>query len=67
MARTNLKVFRVSKNMTQDEMSKDIGYCRTTFCEIESGKREGRASFWKAIKNAYDLDDDTLNVLKKND
>ena len=67
MARTNLKLFRVAKNMSQAEFAKKIGYVRTTVADIEKGKREGRKTFWNALQREFSLDDETVQALQKND
>jgi len=67
MARTNLKVFRVSKNLTLESLAERIDYGRATVAAIENGKREGRKAFWNAIKAEFNLDDDTIEALKVND
>lgn len=55
--RTNLKVFRVKQNLSQDEISKKIGCKRATYSAIENGKRSGKQSFWKALQNSFGIPD----------
>ena len=44
--RTNLKLFRVKKKLSQDEFADVIGCTRATYSSIESGKRDGRLTIW---------------------
>lgn len=65
--RTNLKVFRIQKHLSQEEMSERIGFSRGAYSAIESGKREGRHSFWMALQKAFDIPDAEMWNLKKNE
>ncbi|QHJ73637.2 Cro/CI family transcriptional regulator [Butyrivibrio virus Arian] len=63
--RTALKVFRVSRNMTQDDIAGATGVSRSTYALIEEGARGGRAKFWEALQNAFDLPDGEMYGLMK--
>ena len=65
--RTNLKVFRVKLNLTQDEMADKIGYTRQSYSAIEAGERNGRDAFWNTLQEAFNIPDDEMWALKKND
>lgn len=65
--RMNLKVFRVKKGLTQDEIAEKIGYTRAAYSAIEAGKRDGRESFWNALQNGFNIPDAEMWALKKND
>ena len=52
-ARTNLKIFRVSLKLTQEEIAKKIGCNRGTYAAIENGSRNGRADFWLSLQKAF--------------
>ena len=65
--RTNLKVFRVKHNLTQEEISKKIGCIRPTYSAIENGKREGRKTFWNDLQLAFELTDEQIQELMKVD
>lgn len=65
--RTNLKVFRVKHNLTQEEMANRIGCIRPTYSAIENGKREGRKTFWGDLQIAFGLTDDEIQELMKVD
>lgn len=51
--RTNLKIFRVKQNLTQEQFAKEIGYERSSYADVENGKREPSMRFCKAISEAY--------------
>lgn len=65
--RTNLKIFRIRQKLSQAEMAEKIGCRRSTYSAIEQGTRNGRLSFWDALKTAFDLPDTEIGGLMKND
>jgi len=65
--RTNLKLFRVKKKMSQDEFADRIGCTRATYSSIESGKRDGRFTFWNDLQSAFKIPDADMWALCKND
>lgn len=65
--RTNLKVFRVKHHMTQVEMAAAIGCSMQIYSAVEAGRREGRHSFWDALKRTFNLDAATVWDLMKVD
>lgn len=65
--RTNLKVFRIKKGLTLEEFASKIGYTRATVSAIETGKRDGRDTFWRAVQNAFNIPDAEMWGLKKLD
>lgn len=65
--RTNLKLFRVARNLSQAEIAEKIGYTRASYSAIEAGKRQGRDAFWNALQQAFDIDDTEMWALKKID
>ena len=65
--RKNLKIFRIQKSLTQDEIAKKIGCTRATYSAIESGKRSGRRTFWLDLQAAFGISDGEMWALMKND
>lgn len=65
--RKNLKLFRANKFLSQQEMADRIGVTRSTYSSIESGKREGRKTFWKFLQVAFNIPDEEMYGLMKND
>lgn len=67
MARTNLKLYRVKKKMSQDEFADAIGCTRATYSSIESGKRDGRLTFWNDVQQAFHIPDAEMWALIRNE
>lgn len=65
--RMNLKIFRVKKNLSHEEIAQRIGFSRAAYSAIEAGKREGRQAFWVALQKAFDIPDAEMWALKKNE
>jgi DNA-binding XRE family transcriptional regulator len=65
--RTNLKLFRVKRKMSQDEFADAIGCTRATYSSIESGKRDGRLTFWNDVQTAFKIPDGEMWALIRND
>lgn len=65
--RTNLKVFRVRKNLSQEQISAKIGCKRVTYSAIECGKRSGRSTFWEKLQKAFDVPEAEMWELMKNE
>ena len=53
--RTNLKCFRIRKQLSQQEIADQIGCSRATYTAIECGKRSGRPAFWEDLQKAFEL------------
>jgi DNA-binding XRE family transcriptional regulator len=65
--RNGLYMFRHSKRLSQAEMADKIGCNRATYAAIESGKRDGRMTFWNALKKAFGVSDSDIGGLMKVD
>lgn len=65
--RTNLKVFRIKRHMSQQEFADELGYVRATYSAIECGKRNGRKSFWNELQKTFDVSDEEMWKLMQND
>lgn len=65
--RTNLKVFRIQKHLTQDEIAEKIGCTRSTYSAIENGNRDGRKVFWRSLQRAFHIADADMWALQEND
>lgn len=51
--RKKLKLLRVEKGLTQEEIAFLLGVTRTTYCNIENGKSKGSMTFWLGLKRAF--------------
>lgn len=58
--RTNLKVFRVGRGMTQEQFAAEIGYNRCHYGRIENGKHKMPLAMLDAIKSRFGIDGDEL-------
>ena len=65
--RTNLKVFRVKHNLTQDAIAAKIGVKRSTYSAVEKGVRNGKQTFWQALQKAFDVPDSEVWDLTKDE
>lgn len=65
--RTNLKLFRVKHQLTQEDMADKIGCIRCTYAAIENGTRNGRDFFWESLQKAFNIPDEDMWKLKKKD
>lgn len=65
--RMNLKVFRVKHGLSQEKMAEEMGYMRATYSAIECGKRDGRSAFWQTLQKTFDVPDDEMWELQKNE
>lgn len=55
MERTNLLLFRVKHKLSQEKMAKRIGYTRSHYASIESGKREVTLKFINGLSKGFSL------------
>ena len=63
--RLELKVFRITKDLTQDEMAEACGVSKSTYCLVEQGKRKGSLDFWNKLQEAFKISDaDMWNLMK---
>ncbi len=66
MKRINLKVFRIKQKLSQNEMAKRLNVGRSTYVEIENGKRDGSIRFFNNLQDEFQLtDDEVWNLTKK--
>lgn len=67
MSRHNLYMFRCERKLTKGSMAKRTGVCRTTYTNIENGKRDGSHEFWNALQREFDVPDSEMYILMKNE
>ena len=65
--RLQLKLFRISKKMTQGEFADKIGVNRANYSMIEKGKRNGTIVFWNKLKETFNIPEDQMWSLMKNE
>lgn len=65
--RTNLKIFRVGKHLTQEQIAKILGVTRNCYASIESGKRNTKQAFWDNLQLKFNVPDAEMWQLTVND
>lgn len=55
MRRLQLKAFRASKGMSQQEMADKIGVTRSRYAGIEAGRQNGSQEFWLTFQQAFKI------------
>ena len=55
--RLNLKVLRVTHNLTQQQLANKLGVSVSTYNLIETGKRRGSQEFWEKLQKEFKLED----------
>lgn len=65
--RMNLKLFRVSQNLSQQEMAEKVGTTRTNYCLIENGKTSPYTAFWDNLQKVFNLSDSKKGELMHNE
>lgn len=66
--RMGLKLFRVKKNLSQQEMADKLGMARSHYAMIERGERRGSDEMWKTLKEVFNVPDaDMWALMQKGD
>lgn len=65
--RMNLKLFRVSQNLSQREMAEKVGVSRANYCSVENGKSNPYTTFWDSLQAVFNLSDSKKGELMKNE
>lgn len=65
--RTALKLFRVKKGLTQDEMAVRLKYSRNQYQRIENGVQSVSLKFLVALCDAFGMSLDEAKELTKSD
>lgn len=63
--RRNLTVLRAKHGLTRAKMADKIGVSRSTYSEIENGKRECSLSFLNKLQATFDIPDSDMWELTK--
>lgn len=65
--RLALKQFRVGLDMNQQEFADGVGYNRGFYGKIEKGQQNGTIEFWAALQKAYNVPNEKMWELMRND
>ena len=61
-----LKMLRAKYDYTQKEMAMRLSVSRTTYCNIENGKRQGSLGFWLGVMRAFpEVENEVMTILKE--
>ena len=63
--RVGLKLFRIKKNLYQQEIADKCGISVSMYCCIENGERKGSFKFWNRLQSEFGLTDKEVEKLKK--
>lgn len=58
--RINLKLFRVERNMTQEEFADEIGIGRAMYSKIERGDCDGSLAVWMNLQRAFNVPNEEM-------
>lgn len=64
---SKFKEFRENLGITQLEMSRSVNYSLAYIKKIEAGERKGSIDFWKKLQKVYNVDNNKIWGLMKND
>lgn len=65
--RNGLKDYRKAQGLTQQGMADKIGVSRQTYNYVECGSRNGTMPFWYKLQRAFDIPDNKLGGLMRNE
>ena len=66
--RKALKMFRLEKELSQQEMADMLGLNRSTYAMVERGQRRGSDEMWATLKNTFNVPDaDMWKLMQKGD
>ena len=67
MERTELKLFRIGKKLTQAQIAEKLGYSRGQYARFENGEADMTLRFLHALENAFGLSYDEAKKISKRD
>ena len=65
--RSNFRVFRVEKRLSQRDLGNLLGVTTATICFVETGRINGTKVFWKCLQNHFNLTSEEVSKLKEID
>lgn len=63
--KTELRVLRAKNGLTQKDMADMLGINRSTYSQIEGGKRKGSVEFWAKMQSKFGYSDTEIMELMK--
>lgn len=66
--RMNLKLFRVERKLSQQDMANMLDVPRQTYAMVERGQRRGSDEFWEKLQTVFSVPDaDMWKLMQKGD
>lgn len=66
--RMNLKLFRVERKLSQQDMADMLDVPRQTYAMVERGQRRGSDEFWEKLQTVFSVPDaDMWKLMQKGD
>lgn len=62
-----LKIFRIKKGLTQEQIAEKLGYDRNTYSRVENCKQDPTIKFCKAFARAFGMTLDEVENLMRDD
>ena len=63
--RTNLKIFRIKHDLTQEEMAARLHVPKPTYVSIELGLRNGNSIFWDKFQKEFKVKNADMRDLQE--
>ncbi len=63
--RMNLKLFRISRNLTQEQFGKKTGVTRAVYSNIERGRNDAPPKYWATLQKVFGIPDEQMYTLIK--
>lgn len=60
MVNKSLKVLRVKKGLTQEQMAQRMGWSRQYYAKTENGHSRGTITFWSQLQAAFGVPDEEM-------
>lgn len=66
--RKNLRMFRLEKELSQQEMADILNVNRSTYGMVEQGRRRGSDELWATLKTTFNVPDaDMWKLMQRGD
>ena len=63
--RMALRLFRVSRDLSQNQMAEKLNYSFSHYSLVERGYKDGSQDFWNTLQRVFDIPDSEMWRLMK--
>ena len=56
----SLKILRVRRGLTQEEMARKLTMSRQAYAKIENGQGDGNITFWSKVQRIFDISSEEM-------